>query len=302
MKKVVITGPTGAIGCAMIEIMLKQGYKIYAVCRPDSPNITLLNKHENLEVIECDISNLNNLSNFIKEDIDIFYHLAWDGTFGNDRNLIKNQMNNITYTLDAVKACKDLGGKVFVGAGSQAEYGHYNKPADESTVTKPFTMYGSAKLSSGHMSRLYAESLGIKHVWVRIFSVYGPKDDKRTLVSYLINELHSSNTPSLTKGEQVWDYVYSYDAADAMIKLGNKGKSGKVYCLGSGDKKLLKDYILEIRDIVNPGLELEFGDKEYSDNQIMFLSANISDLKNDVGFTPKYKFKDGISEILKTLN
>ena len=149
------------------------------------------------------------------------------------------------------------------------------------------------------MSRVYAQNLDLKHIWVRIFSVFGPCDDSRTLVSYVINELKSGKSPGLTPGEQVWDYLYSYDAADAMIKVAEKGKDGAVYCLGSGQKKQLKEYIQGIADVVNPSVSLTFGLKPYSESQVMFLSANISALKNDTDFAPKYEFKQAIKEIIE---
>ena len=285
MKRVIITGPTGTIGVALTDILTKSDCEVYAICRPNSSNIKNLKNRENLHVIECDISNLLDLKSKLSGRFDAFYHFAWNGTFGDARNEVDLQFSNVKYTLDAVNLAKSLNCKVFVGAGSQAEYGHFFEPADENTCTKPFTLYGAAKLSAGQMSRVYAQNLDLKHIWVRIFSVFGPCDDSRTLVSYVINELKSGKSPGLTPGEQVWDYLYSYDAAD--------------YCLGSGQKKQLKEYIQGIADVVNPSVSLTFGLKPYSESQVMFLSANISALKNDTDFAPKYEFKQAIKEIIE---
>ena len=83
-----------------------------------------------------------------------------------------------------------------------------------------------------------------------------------------------------------------------MMKIAKSGKDGAVYCLGSGQKRLLKEYIQDIANVVNPAVELMFGQKPYSDNQVMFLSADISTLKKDTGFVPKYEFKQAIKEVL----
>lgn len=299
MKRVIITGSTGTIGVALADVLTRNGCEVYAVCRPNSSNIKNLRNHENLHVVECDISNLLALKGKLNGNFDAFYHFAWSGTFGDARNEIDLQFNNVKYTLDAVDLAKSLNCKVFIGAGSQAEYGHFFESANENTDTKPFTLYGAAKLSAGQMSRVYAQNLGLKHIWVRIFSVFGPCDDSRTLVSYVINELKYGRCPVLTPGEQVWDYLYSYDAADAMIKIAESGKDGAVYCLGSGQKRLLKEYIQDIADVVNPAVELMFGQKPYSDNQVIFLSADISTLKKDTGFVPKCEFKQAIKEIIE---
>lgn len=55
-----------------------------------------------------------------------------------------------------------------------------------------------------------------------------------------------------TKGEQLWDYLYSRDAARALRLLGKNGRDGKVYVLGSGNARPLAEYIKIIRDIVAP--------------------------------------------------
>ena len=298
MKRVIITGPTGTIGVALADVLTKTGCEVYAICRPNSSNIKNLKKHENLHVVECDISKLSSLKSVLNGGFDAFYHFAWNGTFGEDRNEIELQFNNVKFTLDAIDLAKNLNCKVFIGAGSQAEYGHFCEPANEKTITKPFTLYGAAKLSAGQMSRVYAQNIGLAHIWVRIFSIFGPCDDERTLVSYVINQLKAGKSPILTPGEQIWDYLYSYDAADAMIKIAKNGKNGSVYCLGSGQKRLLKDYIRDISEVVNPEVKLMFGQKMYSQNQVMFLSADISTLKNDTGFVPKYEFKQAIKEII----
>ena len=302
MKKVIITGPTGTIGTALADMLTNNGCEVYAICRPNSNNIENLKKHPLLHIIECDISNLISLKDKLKGPFDAFYHFAWNGTFGDSRNNIDLQINNVKYTIDALDLANALDCKCFIGAGSQAEYGHFTQPADENTKTYPFTLYGAAKLSAGQMSRVYARNLGIKHIWFRIFSVFGPCDDSRTLVSYVINELKENRCPSLTKGEQVWDYLYSYDAADAMIKAAIKGKDGSIYCLGSGEKRLLRDYIKDIAEVVNPNVQLSFGQKPYGENQVMFLSADITKLKEDTGFIPKYDFKQAIKEIVGKLN
>ena len=299
MRRAIITGPTGAVGSALCDILLKDGYEVYAICRPNSRNISNLKKHKKLKVVECDISNISYLSDKIDKGFDAFYHLAWSGTIGSGRNDVETQLNNVKYTLDAVALSKSLECKVFIGAGSQAEYGHFKFPAVENTPCRPFTQYGAAKLAAGQMSRIYANSLGLKHIWTRIFSVYGPNDDENTLISYIINELQNGQEPKVTKCEQIWDYLYSYDAARALFLLSQNGKDGKVYCIGKGERRALKEYILKIRDIINPEANIKFGAKPYGENQVMFLSADISDLEKDTGFIPQYSFSKGIKEILK---
>ena len=81
--------------------------------------------------------------------------------------------DNVKQCLDAVFASKSLGCKVFVGAGSQAEYGNKGGVMRPDTFPEPISGYGMAKLCAGQMTRYLCKQAGIKHVWPRILSVYG---------------------------------------------------------------------------------------------------------------------------------
>ena len=149
------------------------------------------------------------------------------------------------------------------------------------------------------MTREYAHQLGMKHIWTRILSVYGPNDGAQSMVMSTIHKLQNGEIPQFTKGEQMWDYLYSGDAAVAFRLLGEKGSDGKVYVLGSGRVQPLAEYIRTIRDIVDSEGEIGLGAIPYSERQVMHLQADISELKKDVGFNPKTSFVDGIEKIVE---
>ena len=81
--------------------------------------------------------------------------------------------------------------------------------------------------------------------------------------------------------------------------VAEKGKNGAVYCFGTGKTRKLKDFIIAIRDEINPDLEIGIGEIDYYPNQVMHLEADISNLTNDTGFVPKYSFEDGIKETIE---
>lgn len=294
IRSAVLTGPTGAIGTALCLELANNGILVYAVCRPNSERASAIPEHKNIRKVFCDLSTLSNLKYLIPQGADAFYHFGWAHTIGDGRNDMPAQISNISYTIDAVRAAGELGCKVFVGAGSQAEYGRVQGVLKSETPCFPENGYGFAKLCAGNMSRVECEKLGINHIWVRILSVYGPKDSGSTMVSGLIDKLLKGDKPSLTKGEQKWDYLFSFDAALAFRLIAESGVSGKTYVLGGGKALPLKSYIEQIRDAINPELPLGLGDIPYGPKQVMHLEADISELTQDTGFIPKTNFADGI--------
>ena len=299
MKKVIVTGPTGSIGVALIQTLINHDIKVLAVVRKDSRRKENIPQSDKVQIVELNLEEIKNLPQLVKEKYDVFYHFGWDGTFGNSRNNMQGQLQNIQYALDAVEAAYEMGCRKFIGAGSQAEYGRVEGKLTAETPTFPENGYGIAKLCAGQMTRILCEQKGMEHIWTRILSVYGPYDGENTMVMSTIRKLMSGEVPSFTKCEQMWDYLYSKDAGRAMYLLGIKGISGKTYCIGSGQVKPLLSYVKDIRDSINPEAELGIGEVPYGPNQVMYLCADISELTEDTGFVPEYEFERGIRETME---
>lgn len=310
MKRVIITGSTGAIGMALIEYLNRKNIQVIAMVREDSKRKRQINESGNFVVVECSLDRLRELPIKIhaaierkqwdrNQRIDVFYHLAWDGTFGDSRNDVHLQNRNVTYVLEAVNAAVKMGCKTFIGVGSQAEYGRFEGKLNSKVSTFPDNGYGIAKLCAGQLSRIQCSQLGIRHIWVRILSIYGRYDGEETMIMSSIRSMLNGESPEYTPAGQIWDYLYSKDAADALYLAAERGRDGAIYCLGSGCARPLKEYIEIIRDEINPEIPLKIGAKPYADKQVMYLCADITDLQNDTGFVPKYSFEEGIKETIK---
>jgi nucleoside-diphosphate-sugar epimerase len=296
MKKIVITGATGMIGSALVRQALERGIEVLCIIRKDTNRFDNIPKSERVRVVFAGLPEYASLD--LSEKYDVFFHLAWDKTFGSSRDDVDIQLKNIQYTFDAVRLAHRLGCSVFVGAGSQAEYGVVSEPLRSDTPVNPQSGYGIAKYAAGKLSALLCAQLGIRFNWLRILSAFGPLDGSHTLIMYALNELRAGHSPEFTKCEQMWDYLYSDDAARSFLAVGNKGVDGKVYPLGSGNGRRLSEYIELLRNIVDPAGILQFGKKEYYPHQPMFLCADISDLTVDTGWKPEISFEEGIKKII----
>lgn len=302
-KKIVITGPTGAIGMALIKRCIEEKIHVVAVCHKKSARIEHIPQNPYVHVVEADLADLSRLGRkdlglAEGESAGIFYHFAWEGTTGASRDDMPLQIRNIQYTIEAVELAHRIGCDIFIGAGSQAEYGRAEGILTARTPAFPENGYGMAKLCAGQMSRHRCEMLGMRHIWVRILSVYGPYDGQGSMVMSTIRKLAGGGRAGFTPGEQMWDYLYSADAAAAMLLLAERGIHGKVYVLGSGQVKPLKDYILLIRQAVEEQIgsagELGLGDIPYSEKQVMYLGADLTELRQDTEFEPRVTFEEGI--------
>lgn len=292
----VITGATGMLGLSLTRLLLEKGVPVLAFVRPHSHRRGRLLSHPLLSVCECPLSEISKFSSDKTSSYGTFYHLAWEGTTGAARNDAKLQEKNIAYTLDAVNLAARLGCSAFIGAGSQAEYGTKTIPLTPDMPVSPETGYGTAKFAAGKLGALLACQYKIKYIWTRILSVYGPYDNENSLIMTVINTLLNGQSPACTAGEQIWDYIYCDDAAAALIAMGEHGKNGAVYTLGSGKPRPLKDYITDIHAAVGINIPVKLGGIPYPQNCVMHLAADINALSRDTGFVPAVSFKEGIKK------
>lgn len=299
MKRVIITGPTGAIGMALTQKCIESDMEVTAVCHRGSARIANLPVSDKVKIVECDLDEVRKLPDLLDGRYDVFFHFAWACTAGEGRNDIDAQTRNIRYAMDAVEAAGRLGCECFIGAGSQAEYGRFEGKLNSKVPTFPDNGYGIAKLCAGQLSRIRCSQLGIRHIWFRILSVYGRYDGKQTMIMSSIRSMLNGESPEYTPAGQIWDYLYSEDAAEALYLAAQRGRDGAVYCLGSGQARPLKEYIEIMRDEIDPGLSLKIGAKPYADKQVMYLCADITDLQKDTGFAPKFEFQDGIRRTIR---
>ena len=88
--------------------------------------------------------------------------------------------------------------------------------------------------------------------------------------------------------------MYCADAARAFYLLGEKGHDQTVYNVGSGIGRPLLEFVEVIRDVIDPKLDVGFGDLPYQPDQVMHLCADISLITKDTGFVPTVSFEEGI--------
>lgn len=294
MNRAVITGGTGMVAAALERVLSREGIETLLLVRPRSRKLSLLRPGPRTRVMECDLSDLHTLGPSDLGRCDAFFHMGWDGTYGDSRSDIRRQMNNIRTTLDAAELAGRLGCGVFVGAGSQAEYGHVDGILAPQMPVSPENGYGIAKYAAGKLSAIRCAQLGIRHCWARIVSLYGRGDNDYTMMMSCIRNFLYGRKMSFTKGEQIWDYLNCEDAGEAFYRIALYGRDQAVYPLGSGKSRRLSDFITDVRDLLNPSMPVSFGELEYPPNQVMHLCADISSLTADTGFVPKISFSNGV--------
>ena len=299
IKSAAVTGATGAIGRALVNELIKNGTSVLVFARKSS-RAERLERLNGVKVVYTDLSQLESVD--VNEHCDAFFHLGWSGTRGEERLDSEQQNLNIEYTLSSVRLAKRLGCRVFVGVGSQAEYGRVDSGIKLSPELEahPETPYGAAKLNAMLKAKDLCGKNGIRFCWCRVLSSYGIGDNPNNFIMYLINRCIKGEECKLTPCEHKWDYINTEDLAKGLFLISKYGKDKEIYVIGSGVARDMKDYVYAVFNAVgNSNAKISFGAKPYYPNQVMYLCADISKLTRDTGFVPEISFEEGI---IKTVN
>ncbi len=300
MKKYLITGASGFIGFRLARSLSEQGNEVIAVIRDGNSQEFSLKQLHNTIVYKSNMEDYYKLHESFG-DVDCLIHMAWAGVRGKDRFDSLLQEKNYIISTRLIDGFVNEGIKKIVLAGSQAEYGIFNTIITESMDCSPNSEYGVYKLKLyNYVKRICAER-EISYIEPRFFSLYGPGDNPETMIISVLKKMLNNEICRLTECIQKWDFLYIDDAINALVQLCTKDCQNGAYNFGSGDCRVLKSFIEEMKSITNSKSELLFGAVPYTAAGLVSIQPDISRLKNEIGWQPATSFAEGIKRVIATL-
>jgi UDP-glucose 4-epimerase len=299
-KYILITGITGFLGSHIAEKLINK-YYIIGLKRKNS-NIWRCEEFKQ-KVIWIDVDGeddyIKELKNYL---IDTIIHGAWIGVQSIEREDWSLQAKNIQFLFDLLAVAKDAAIKKFIFLGSQAEYGNINGIVSEDMVCDPLNAYGSVKLACLEILKTFSKSNNIKWVWLRLFSLFGEKEDDTWLFPSLIKKFKNESEMDFTLGEQMYGYLYVKDFAMIIDKIVKLEIQSGIYNVSSEVTKSIRKLVEEIRDKINPKFQLNFGVLKYRNNQSMFIQGSSDKLKEQIGDIKITEFSIAIENTIKYYN
>lgn len=292
MNVAVVTGANGFIGNAVCVSLLKRGIKVYAIVRKKE-SITSNMDNPLLHVVEADFSNYDKLVEVIHDDIDVFYHFAWEGSSGPILGDYNQQIKNIKYTCDTLVIAKKLNCKKFIMAGTINELELLQFFKAENNEPRLACIYGISKLSCDLLCKTIASDLKINYNTAIIGSCFGPGDKSRRIHNVFISNVIKGNQPKLVEATNLHDWIYIDDVADMFYEIGNKSINMKNYYMGHNKLRVLRDILLEVRDVLKPDLNIVFGEIKGT-FEIDYSLVDINSVYEDTDYTCKSDFKENV--------
>jgi nucleoside-diphosphate-sugar epimerase len=296
-KRVLVTGAGGFVGAAVARAALAAGHAPIALVRkPGAARLAGLD----IPIHAADLSDGDRIAAILAEvRPHIVIHSAWEGVGGPDR-AGDIQFENIRTTCALADVAVAAGVRKFVGIGSQAEYGRFDRRITEADLPNPAMLYGAAKLAACHLARQRCEAAGVGFAWLRLFSVYGPGDNPDWLIPSVTAQLLDGVAPRTTEGTQRWAYLHNDDVATGTLAAAVTDEATGVFNLSSGRPVTVRSIIERLRDHAAPGLPLRFGDIPFGANQIMHLEGDNGRLRG-IGWAPAISLDEGLAQTVAAM-
>jgi UDP-glucose 4-epimerase len=296
-----VSGAAGHAGSYLTRLLIERGEDVTILVRPASDLWRLEDVLGQVRVIRACPEDLGGAAGEIPGEIrqiapETVFHLAWSGITAGTRNAPDAFIGNIVFSLQLFRIAQEAGCGTWVGLGSQAEYGAQSRTVCEALAPRPDSLYGIAKCNLGQMLGALCEQTGVRFVWLRLFSAYGPKDHPAHLIPFVIEKLRAGERPALSSGEQVWDYLYVEDAVEAIYRTAVTPGASGVFNLASGHSEPVRRTVERVRDMIDPGLPLGFGEVPGTP---ISLRADISKLRTATGWFPETDLETGLSKTLE---
>jgi UDP-glucose 4-epimerase len=294
---ILITGITGFLGSHIAENLVSNGIQVIGLKRKDSDVWRCEEFKDEITWVDIDEKG------FFKEELekyscDTIIHGAWIGVESDLRDNWNEQSKNIPFLVSLLDIAKAVGVKKFVFLGSQAEYGNIDGRISEDHKTNALNAYGSIKLACLEIVKTFCETNTINWIWLRLFSLFGEKENQNWLIPSLIASMLTTEQMDFTPGEQKYAYLYVKDYALIMKKIITMPVESGVYNISSNQSRTIKSLVEDIRDYINPEFILNFGALNYRNNQSMHMEGDILKLCSQIGEVEFTDFSEALHNSL----
>lgn len=246
--KLFVTGGAGFIGSAVVRSAIGAGHSVvnvdmltYAACLE---NVASVADNENYVFFHADICDRAAMDRILKEtQPDAIMHLAAESHV--DRSIdgpgafIETNITGTYTLLEAARAYWSAQGKPdtfrFHHVSTDEVFGSLGATGmfTEDTPYDPRSPYSASKAASDHLVRAWGETYGLPVMLTNCSNNYGPYHFPEKLVPLVIlNALAGKDIPVYGKGENVRDWLYVEDHADALLTVLSKGALGRSYNIG----------------------------------------------------------------------
>ena len=321
-KSILITGGAGFIGSHVARRMVTNCPDTQIInldALTYASNLALLNDckgQSNYNFVQEDINNFDRLKLLFKQyDFDAVIHLAAESHVDNSiKNPFAFARTNIQGTLNLLEAARQHWGnnakkqrfyhistdEVFGSLGSDDYF-------TESTAYDPRSPYSASKAASDHLVRAYFHTYGLPVVLSNCSNNYGPGQHPEKLIPLMIkNIIAQKSLPVYGKGENIRDWLYVEDHAQAIDLILHQGSVGETYAIGGNNEQKNIELVHFLIDLVDEKLNRPKGDSlsliEFVTDRLGHdyrYAIDTAKIESKLGWKSSTTFEEGIKKTIE---
>lgn len=321
--KILVTGGAGFIGSNLVRLLVRRGHEVLNVDRltyagnpaslddlADSP------RHRLLQADICDAAAMEEaFAGFRPEAV---MHLAAeshvDRSIDGPGDFIRTNIHGTYTLLEAARAfwagAPEIPRPRFLHVSTDEVYGSLS-PGDpafsETTPYNPHSPYSASKASSDHLARAWHDTYGLPVLVTNCSNNYGPFQFPEKLIPVVIlKALRGEPIPVYGKGENVRDWLYVEDHAEALLKVLENGRPGETYNIGGNNEMRNIDLVRLLCDLLDAERGMAAGT---SASLITFVTdrpghdlryaIDAGKIRRELGWTPKQDHESGFRQTVR---
>ena len=303
--KLLVTGGAGFIGSEFVRQAVSLGIETVIVDK-----LTYAGDLERLKEVngkfqfyKADIQNREFMEYiFQKEKPDVVVH--WAAESHVDRSILDASPfidTNVRGTQVLLDVAKEEDVELFVNIATDEVYGELGKEGQffEDTPLNPNSPYSVSKASADMLGRAYFRTYGLPVITVRPSNNYGWWQYPEKLIPVVIlKALYNEPIPVYGTGENVREWLFVSDCAEAVFKIVEKGKPGEIYNVGSGEERKNIDVVRSILRILDKPESLISFVEDRPGHDFRY-SLNTQKVEREIGWKARTKFEEGIEKTVK---
>jgi len=300
-----VTGGLGFIGSHLVESLSKKNHKIMVLTKTLSKRSNIQKSIKKIDIKKIDITNFGKVGKIIESfKPDVIIHLAGNTShsisFEKPLQDVDSNTKTTLFLLEKIKnlnlSCKFILGSTFIVIGKPKKL-----PVTENTPCNPTTIYGTNRLASEHLCKIYHQVYGINTNIFRITNSYGPREQiipNKNAVNFLIHQAFKNKKINIyNNGKFFRDLIYVDDVIDGINIILKKGKPGELYWISSGKKLWFKKLAILLQKFTNCKINYPLTPKYTKKVDVGNFVVDNSKLKK-LGWKPKISIDQGIKETI----
>ena len=298
--RVLVTGGAGFIGSHLVDRLVLLGHEVRVLDNFSSGHRANLERVlGEVELVEGDIQSYERASRSVRDCETVFHLAALPSVPRSVQDPLTSHHANVTGTLNVLLAARDAGVRRVLYSSSSSVYGANTElPKHESLTPLPISPYAVSKLAGEGYCRAFGEVYGLEAVAIRLFNVFGPRQDPQShyaaVIPRFIAALLAGRAPVVFgDGEQSRDFTFVENVVDAaLLAVEADGVPGGVYNVACGASCTLNDLVDRLRQLT--GADIQPIHQPDRAGDIRHSLADISRAERAFGYMPVIGLEEGL--------